>query len=374
MAPPLDKLRQIPASVGALADYETLARDRVTDEAWAYLAGGAADELTLEENRAAFSRLRLRARVLRDLSGGHTRLTLFGQPLAFPILVAPVAFQKLFHPEGELATVLAASAVRAAMVVSTQASVPLEDIARQALAPLWFQLYVQPDRGFTAELVRRAEAAGYRALVVTVDAPVNGPRNREQRAGFSLPSGVEAVNLRGMPRLPASDGEAGSGLLLGGPLLAAAATWKDLDWLRSVTRLPVLLKGVTAGEDARQALEAGIDGIVVSNHGGRTLDSLPATIDVLPEIARTIEGRIPILLDGGIRRGTDVLKALALGATAVLLGRPCIHGLATAGAIGVSHVMQILRAELEVAMALTGCRDLASIDSSVVRRTSSSRT
>lgn len=374
MAPPLDKLRQIPASVGALADYETLARDRVTDEAWAYLAGGAADELTLEENRAAFSRLRLRARVLRDLSGGHTRLTLFGQPLAFPILVAPVAFQKLFHPEGELATVLAASAVRAAMVVSTQASVPLEDIARQALAPLWFQLYVQPDRGFTAELVRRAEAAGYRALVVTVDAPVNGPRNREQRAGFSLPSGVEAVNLRGMPRLPASDGEAGSGLLLGGPLLAAAATWKDLDWLRSVTRLPVLLKGVTAGEDARQALEAGIDGIVVSNHGGRTLDSLPATIDVLPEIARTIEGRIPILLDGGIRRGTDVLKALALGATAVLLGRPCIHGLATAGAIGVSHVMQILRAELEVAMALAGCRDLASIDSSVVRRTSSSRT
>ncbi len=363
---PVEKLRQIPPSVVAVADYEGLARDRVSEPAWAYLSGGAADETTLEDNRAAFRRLRLRGRVLRDLSGGSTRLTLLGQTFAFPILLAPVAFQKLFHPDGEMAAALAASAVQAGMVVSTQASVPLEEIARDARAPLWFQLYVQPDRGFTADLARRAEAAGYGALVVTVDAPVNGPRNREQRAGFALPAGIEAINLRGMSAPPASAPADNGAMLLGGPLLASAATWRDLDWLRTLTRLPILLKGIMTGDDAARAVDAGIDGIVVSNHGGRTLDSLPATIDVLPEVAAAVAGRIPVLLDGGIRRGSDALMALALGATAVLVGRPYVYGLAAAGAIGVAHVVQILRAELETAMALTGCRDLASIDPSVI--------
>ena len=253
-------------------------------------------------------------------------------------------------------------------MVSTQASVELEAIAAQAQAPLWFQLYIQPDREFTAALIRRAESAGYQALVLTVDAPVNGVRNREQRAGFALPAGVEAVNLRGMRPLQAQADSQNSSLLLGGPLLAAAPTWADLTWLREQTRLPILLKGVMSGVDAEQALAAGVDGLIVSNHGGRTLDGLPATIDVLPEIAAAVQGRVPLLLDGGIRRGSDILKALALGADAVLVGRPYVFGLAAAGAVGVAHVLQLLRAELEVAMALTGCADLASIGPDVIWR------
>ena len=352
---PLPTLTQIPPSVAAVADYEPLARERMSAQAWAYIAGGAADELTLAENQAAFQRICLRTRVLADLSGGNTHLQLFGQTFTHPIFLAPVAYQQLAHAQGELATVLAASAVQAGMVLSTQASVSLEAVAEHAHNPLWFQLYIQPDRTFTEALVRRAEAAGYQALVLTVDAPVNGMRNREQRAGFSLPGGIEAVNLRGMQPLHECAPPSG-GLLLGGALLAAAPGWADVQWLRSLTRLPILLKGVMTAEDARRAVAEGVDGIIVSNHGGQ-----PATIEVLAEIAAAVQGRVPLLLDGGIRRGTDVFKALALGADAVLVGRPYVYGLAAAGASGVAHVVQLLRAELEVAMALTGCRDLASI-------------
>lgn len=358
---PLAPLQQIPADIAAVGDYQAYARERMSEQAWAYLAGGAADELTLQDNRQAFDRLRLRSRVLQDLRGGNTRLRLFGQDYEHPIFVAPVAYQKLAHADGELACVLGASALRAGMVVSTQASIELETIAAQAQTPLWFQLYIQPDRDFTAALVRRAEAAGYRALVLTVDAPVSGIRNREQRAGFALPAGIEAVNLRGMRPLAVSADPSASSLLLGGPLLNAAPTWADLAWLRAQTRLPILLKGILSAADAEQALAAGVDGLIVSNHGGRTLDGLPATIEALPEVAAAVQGRVPVLLDGGIRRGTDILKALALGANAVLVGRPCIFALAAAGAVGVAHVLQLLRAELEVAMALTGCADLASI-------------
>lgn len=367
MNAPLAKLQRIPASVVSVADYEPLARERMTEQAWAYIAGAAADEVTARENSAAFQRLSVRSRVLQDLTGGNTRLELFGRTFAFPILLAPVAYQALAHPEGENATVLAASAVGAGMVVSTQAGIPLETIAHAATAPLWFQLYILPDRGFTLDLVRRAEAAGYQALVVTVDAPVNGVRNREQRAGFALPPGVEAANLRAMPPAGAHTVDAGGAGLLGSPLLAAMPTWRDLDWLRSQTRLPILVKGVMAAEDARQAIEAGVDGIVVSNHGGRTLDTQPATITVLPEIRQATGGRVPLLLDGGIRRGTDIFKALALGASAVLIGRPYIYGLAAAGAVGVCHVVHILRTELEIAMVLAGCRDLDAIGPSSVR-------
>ncbi|QFT20772.1 L-lactate dehydrogenase [cytochrome] [Pseudomonas sp. THAF187a] len=358
---PLAPLQQIPADIAAVGDYQAYARERMSEQAWAYLTGGAADELTLQDNRQAFDRLRLRSRVLQDLRGGNTRLRLFGQDYEHPIFVAPVAYQKLAHADGELACVLGASALRAGMVVSTQASIELETIAAQAQTPLWFQLYIQPDRDFTAALVRRAEAAGYRALVLTVDAPVSGIRNREQRAGFALPAGIEAVNLRGMRPLAVSADPSASSLLLGGPLLNAAPTWADLAWLRAQTRLPILLKGILSAADAEQALAAGVDGLIVSNHGGRTLDGLPATIEALPEVAAAVQGRVPVLLDGGIRRGTDILKALALGADAVLVGRPCIFALAAAGAVGVAHVLQLLRAELEVAMALTGCADLASI-------------
>jgi 4-hydroxymandelate oxidase len=369
MNAPLAKLQQIPASVASVADYESLARDRVSEQAWSYVAGGAADEWTLHDNCAAFQRLSLRASVLRDLSGGNTRLTLFGQTFASPIFLAPIAYQKLVHPDGELATAIASAAAQVCMIVSTLASTSLEEIAQRAAAPLWFQLYFQPDREFTRDLVQRAEAAGYRALVVTVDAPVNGIRNREQRAGFSLPAGVEAVNLRGMAVSAQHAGRAEEGVLLGGPLLAAAPTWKDIAWLRSMTSLPILIKGIMTAEDAQRAVAETINGIVVSNHGGRTLDTQPPTIDVLPEIVDAVAGQVPVLLDSGIRRGGDIFKALASGAAAVLVGRPYIHGLAAAGTVGVAHVLHILRAELEVTMALTGCSDVAAIDSSCLRPT-----
>lgn len=367
MTAPRPRLDRIPADVVSVTDYEPLARDRLTPQIFAYLSGGAADEITLRRNRSAFDRLPLRARVLRDMTGGDRGLQMFGRTFESPILLAPVAYQLLFHPHGECTTALAAAATRTGMIVSTQASVPIEDIARDAQAPLWFQLYIQPDRDFTRGLVDRAERAGYAALVVTVDATVSGIRDRERRAGFSLPAGVEAINLRGMRWLPQLTSEVGGGMLLGGPLLDAGPTWADIRWLKSFTSLPVLVKGIMTAEDAVRAVAEGIDGIIVSNHGGRVLDTAPATIEVLPEIAAAVGGRVPLLMDGGIRRGTDIVKALALGAKAVLIGRPYVHALAAAGAIGVAHVVQMLLAELEVAMALTGCRNLDEIEPSLVR-------
>jgi 4-hydroxymandelate oxidase len=312
-------------------------------------------------NREAFDRIRLEGRVLRDMTGASTQLELLGLTLPYPILMAPVAFQRLVHPEGEIAAALGASAVGATMVVSTLASVTIEEIARAATAPLWFQLYMHHDRGFTRTLVQRAEAAGYRALVVTVDAAVSGLRNRQHRAGFRLPEDVTAINLAGMPKPPAPQplGPGESAIFRG--LLDGAATWRDVAALVSSTRLPVVLKGIVGPEDAKIALDCGVAGLIVSNHGGRTLDTLPASIDVLPRIADAVGGRVPLLLDGGIRRGTDVLKAIAFGARAVMIGRPCVHGLAVAGATGVAHVLSLLRAEFEMAMALTGCASVAEI-------------
>ncbi len=354
---PLPPLSTIPSDVVSLDDYERLARDRLDDAAWAYLAGGAADEVTLRENREAFARIRLLPRLLRDLGGAHTRVSLFGSELAHPILIAPTAWHRLFHPDGELATVLGASALEAGMVVSTSATCSAEAIAGRATVPLWFQLYVQPDREFTLGLVHRIEAAGYRALVVTADAPLDGLRNRERRAGFRLPADIEAVNLRGMKALPPAD------RVFGSELLQEAPTWEDLGWLRARTRLPILLKGILHPGDVEPALAAGVDGLVVSNHGGRTLDTAPPTIEALPAVAEAVAGRVPLLMDGGIRRGSDVFKAIARGADAVMVGRPVVHGLAAAGAVGVSHVLKILRAELEMTMAMAGCRNLQEVRS-----------
>ena len=361
----LPPLTQIPPDVVAVADYEPLARERMSPAAWAYFSGGVGDELTLQANSAAYARRLLHPRVLADLRGGHTRVTLLGRTFEHPILLAPVAYQKMAHPEGERATMLGASAMKAGMIVSTQSTVLLEDLAREAQAPLWFQLYVQRDRALTQSLVARAEAAGFEAIVVTVDAPVLGPRNREQRSGFRLMPGVEAVNLRGQPAAATRHLAAGASVFTSG-LLEVAPTWTDIAWLRSITRLPVLLKGIMSAEDAARAVQEWVAGIVVSNHGGRTLDTLPATLDVLPRIAAQVAGRVPILFDGGIRRGTDILKALALGASAVLVGRPYLYGLAAAGAPGVAHVINILRTELEFAMVLTGRATVAEIDAGVI--------
>ncbi|WP_035603332.1 alpha-hydroxy acid oxidase [Haloferula sp. BvORR071] len=357
---PLPPLDTIPPDVASLDDYEALARERIEPGAWAYLSGAAADEITLRENRAAFERLRLCPRIFRDLSQANTRLSLFGREYAHPIFIAPTAFHRLFHPSGELATLLGASALETCMTVSTQAGTAIEEITQAATVPPWFQLYIQPDRAFTAELVKRVEAAGCSAIVLTADAPLHGLRNREQRAAFRMPPGFEPVNLRGMETVPPAD------RVFGSHLLAKAPTWQDLAWLRSHTKLPIILKGVLDPHDALQAASYGVDAIIVSNHGGRTLDTVPAAIEVLPSIAAALQGKLPILMDGGIRRGTDVLKSLALGASAVMVGRPILHGLAAAGATGVAHVLKILRTELEIAMALTGRATLAELDPSVI--------
>lgn len=352
-------LTQIPPEMAAVSDYEAFARERLDDNAWAYLHSGAADEITFRNNRRAFDEYPLHNRVLADVRGGHTRLQLLGQTLQHPILLAPLAYQCLFHPEGELATVRAASAMDTPMVVSTLASHTLEDIARHAQTPLWFQLYFQADREFTLDLVRRAEAAGYQALVVTVDAPLAGVRNREQRAGFHLPAGVAAVNLQGMQQPPVALAQ-GQRVVFDG-LMAHAPTWVEIERLRQLTDLPLILKGISHPDDAQRAVSLGVNGLIVSNHGGRTLDSVPAALHLLPAIAQAVQGQVPLLLDGGIRRGTDIVKAIALGASAVLIGRPLAYGLATAGALGVAHVLKLLWEELEVAMALTGCRTLTDI-------------
>jgi 4-hydroxymandelate oxidase len=373
LAGPMSSIPGLPPGVVCLADYELLARERMTPNAWAYAAGGGADEITLRANREAFDRLRLEGRVLRDLSAAHTRLSLLGDTLDYPVLLAPTAHQKLFHPDGEIATVQGATAMRAAMVVSTEASVSLEEVAAASRAesghaaapPLWFQLYVQRDRAFTRDLVQRVHDAGYRALVLTVDAPIDGVRNRQQRAGFHLPPGVEPVNLRGMTN-PAGAPPAFLESQVFSGFLDAAPTWKDLAWLRGLSPLPLVLKGIIAPADAERAVAEGASALIVSNHGGRGLDTLPAAIDALPRVADRVGGRVPLLVDGGIRRGTDIVKALALGASAVLIGRPYVHALAVAGALGVAHVLHILRAELEVAMTLTGCATLDQIDQSVL--------
>ncbi len=353
------------APLVCLADYAAAARARLDDNARAYFEGGAADELTLAANVQAWRDIPLSSRVLRPMAGGHTRVVLFGRTLAHPILLAPVACQRLAHPDGELATAQAAAALQAGMVLSTQSSVAVEDVARilctdPDAGPLWFQLYLQHDRGFTRELVQRVEAAGCEALVLTVDAPVQGARDRERHAGFRLPPGVRAVHLDGLRPRSMPTLAAGQSALFDG-LLADAPTWADVAWLREQTRLPLLLKGVTHPEDARLAQSIGASGLVVSNHGGRTLDTLPATAVLLPRIADAVGDALPLLVDGGIRRGTDVLKALALGARAVLIGRPQVQALAVAGAHGVAHVLRLLRDELEIAMALTGCATVAAI-------------
>ena len=353
----------LPPGIASLADHERLAHQQLDDNAWAYFSGGAADELTLAANRSAWDQITLQPRVLRALAGGHTRTELLGRTLAHPILLAPIAFQRMAHPDGERASAFAAAALGAGMVLSTQSSTPVEAVAQAmqgdpASGPLWFQLYLQHDRGFTRALVQRAETAGYEALVVTVDAPTHGARDRERRAQFRLPAGISAVHLAGLAPPPARALAPGQSALFDG-LLQHAPTWDDVAWLQSTTRLPVLLKGVLHPDDARQAAALGVAGLIVSNHGGRTLDTAPATAHALPRIAHAVQGALPLLVDGGIRRGTDVLKALALGARAVLLGRPAVYGLAHAGAAGVAHVLRLLRDELEIAMALTGCATLA---------------
>ncbi|MDB6077779.1 MAG: alpha-hydroxy-acid oxidizing enzyme [Akkermansiaceae bacterium] len=363
MSPLRPALQEIPADVVALCDYERLAPEFIAPQAWAYLAGGSADEHALRENLAAFTRWQIEPRLLAELRGAHTRLTLAGTELAHPILVAPTAGHLMIHPDGEKAVALGAAAMQTPLVLSCHAGTAIEDLPRHPGAPLWFQLYLRADaRSFLETLVRRVEAAGATALVVTVDAPVKGIRNREQRAGFKAPASVVAVHMAGAPPFPETQSA------FDPRFIATFPTWDDIRWLRSITRLPVWLKGVLSPLDAVLAREAGCDGIIVSNHGGRTLDAAPSALEALPRIMDSIDGLLPVIVDGGIRRGTDVFTALALGADAVMIGRPVLHGLAVAGAPGVAHVLKILRSELEVAMVLAGCPTLADIGTTLLKQ------
>ncbi|MFJ9821007.1 alpha-hydroxy acid oxidase [Streptomyces sp. NPDC101151] len=349
----------------ALDDYCTAARCTVASSVWDYIDGGSGDETTLRENLAGYRRYRLRPRVLVDVSRCDMRTTLLGSPVALPIAVAPTGFHGLVTPEAESACARAAGEAGALMVVSTFATRRLEDVARVARGPLWMQLYVFRDRTVSEDLVKRAEAAGYRALVVTVDAPVRGRRVRDLRNAFALPPGLAPANF--------PDVADGSSAELAAQLarrIDPAFTWDDLAWLRSLTRLPIVLKGVLTAEDAALAAELGVAAIVVSNHGGRQLDGSVTALDALPEVVLAVAGRCEVLIDGGIRRGSDVLIALALGARAVLVGRPVLWGMAVSAAEGARDVLSILGAELETAMALCGRKDLASVDASLVRSAS----
>ncbi|MFA5898172.1 MAG: alpha-hydroxy acid oxidase [Hyphomicrobium sp.] len=348
----------IPPDAVNLADYEGLAAERLDPNAWAYVAGGAGDENTIRWNREALTRLQLNPRIMRGRPGGNTRVEILGHTYAHPILVAPVAYQRLAHPDGESATAAAAAAQDAGFVLSMLASQTLESVSETAGPRRWLQLYMLAQRDDTLDLVRRAEAAGYEALVLTVDAPVSGVRDRERRSSFALPAGITAVNLAGYA--PACPPDTYTSLIFD-HFVSLAPNWSDIEWLAGQTRLPLILKGVLHPDDAELAIVHGAAGIIVSNHGGRTLDTVPATIDVLPAVADRVAGRIPVLMDGGIRRGTDVFKAIASGATAILVGRPIVYGLAVAGPFGVAHILKLLRDELEIAMALAGCSTLADI-------------
>ncbi len=347
LASPLLRAQQVIDRLLSIADYEAAAHGRVPVAAWDRIEGGAADEITLRWNREAYQKIRLKPRVLVDVSRIDTRVKLFGLELPFPIILAPTGGQGLIVPDGDLETARGAGAAKALLAISSSASKRVEEVARAATGPVWFQLYIQRDREFTRDLVQRAEAAGCRALCVTVDSPTFGMRNREARSRGELPD-RELPNLKGKDYLDPS------------------LTWKDIGWLRAFAKTPVLLKGILNPDDASRAVTEGASGIIVSNHGARNLDTVPATIDALPLVVEKVAGRVPLLVDGGIRRGTDVVKAIALGAAAVQIGRPYLYGLGVAGADGVRRVVEILRTELEMAMALLGRPSLGSIDKSVL--------
>ena len=350
-----------------LYDFEAIARANLSRMAFDYYSSGAHDEITLRENHAAYDRIKLRYRVLRDISQRDLSATVLKQRISMPILVAPTAFQRMAHPDGEVATARAAGKAGTIMILSTLSTSSIEDVMEAAIGPVWFQLYVYKDRGTTAALVERAESAGCSALVLTVDAQLWGLRERDVRNRFRLPKGLSVKNLMpaGKDELP--KGVTGSSLgAYVTSLFDPALSWKDLEWLCSITRLPVLIKGVVHPDDARQALDYGIAGLIVSNHGGRQLDTAPATIEALPDVVEAVDRGLEVLIDGGIRRGTDVVKALALGARAVGVGRPIIWGLSHDGENGVSQVLDILRYEIDLAMGLCGCTSVEEVSRDLI--------
>ena len=332
-----------------VGDYEREAERMLDPGAFGYFAGGAGDERTLRDNVEAFSRWQLRPRVLVDVSEVTTETVVLGREVSMPLLVAPTAFHRLAHPEGEVATARAAAGAGTVMCQSTLSSVTPPELAKAAPdARLWFQLYWSTDRGFTADLLASVVEARFEAVVLTVDFPAAGRRERDLRAAFALPDNLPAPNIPGS--LQRQDFHVALGQIVDTTL-----TWRDLEWLRAQCPLPLLLKGILSAEDALLAAEHGAAGVIVSNHGGRQLDGVPASLDALPEVVEAVGERVEVLLDGGIRRGTDVLKALALGARAVLAGRAVVWGLAVGGEQGVRDVLELLRAEIALGLTHLGC-------------------
>ena len=350
----LEKLTACPGDIVSALHYRPHAEARLAPEIWRYLEEGSGNGRSLLENLDAFSRIPLMPRPLADMRGGHTRLELFGHALEHPLLLAPVAYQRLFHPDGECGSAAAATALGGQCIVSSLASQTLEDIIAAADMPLWFQLYWQGSRERTLKLLRRAETAGYAVLMFTVDAPV-------KQAGMVLPGGISAVNLDAPAAIPSLS--QGQSAVFDG-WMAQAPKWDDVAWLRDQTRLPLVMKGILHSDDACRAAELGCDGLVVSNHGGRVVDGAMPAIDALPRIVAALDSKIPVLFDSGVRSGYDAYKALMLGAAAVLIGRPYIWGLSSVGALGVAHVIRLMRDELEMTMALCGARTLQEIPAS----------
>jgi 4-hydroxymandelate oxidase len=342
-------------------ELEGRAREKLAPGAFAFAAGGADDEITLDDNLSAWQRLRLRPRMLRDVTRIDTGTTVLGAHIAAPLMVAPTGRHRLFHPEGERATARGAAAAGVPYVMATAATVTMEDAAAERrTAPQWFQLYLPPDRTVTEGLVDRAVAAGFAAVVLTVDQPVYGSSPRAARAPLAAAPDIRAVNLPGQPVAAHGYGAAHSGSV------THPATFDDLAWLVRRSPLPVLVKGVLRADDAVRCVELGARGVIVSNHGGRHLDATVASADALPEVARAVGAKVEVFVDGGIRRGTDIVKALALGARAVLIGRPAVWGLALAGADGVRDVFEHLRGELVRTMALCGVAKLDEVTRDLV--------
>jgi isopentenyl diphosphate isomerase/L-lactate dehydrogenase-like FMN-dependent dehydrogenase len=343
-----------------VADYERLAEERVPPEVWCYFAGGAGDEVTLRENVEAFGRWRFRPRVLTDVASVSTEIDVLGTTVSMPILLAPTALHALLAPDAECATARAAAAAGTIMCVSTITTRRHAEIAAVAPgAPRWLQVYILSDRGRTEEQLDEAAECGYSAAVLTVDTPFWGRRERDLRLGFSIPEDVPVPYAESDPELRARG--------IAYVPVSPSVSWRDVEWLADRTRMPVVVKGILTAEDATLAVENGAAAVVVSNHGGRQLDGAPATLDALPEVVHAVRGRVPVLMDGGVRRGTDALKALALGAHAVLVGRPVLYGLAADGEAGVRHVLELLRAETEHGLALLGCTRPAQVGRSHVQ-------
>lgn len=350
-----------------LHEFEALAKEKLSAMAYDYYSSGACDEITLHRNQSVYREILLKYRVLVDVSNRDMSTTVLGHKISFPVMIAPTAFQQMAHPEGESATARAASAEDTIMILSTLSNTHVEEVSKAANGNLWFQLYVYKDRGVTKDLIQRVEKAGCKAIVVTVDAPFLGIRERDVRNGFTLPEGLTVKNMDDswLAKVTAATGESG---LTGyfASMLDSSLSWKDIEWLRSVTKLPIILKGIACKEDTILAVQHNIDAIVISNHGGRQLDTCRASIEVLPEVMECPLGKMEILVDGGVRRGTDVLKAMAMGAKAVLLGRPVLWGLAYDGENGVRKVLQILKKEFDLAMALCGCTSASNISPDLI--------